>query len=88
MPGCIHGLGLKYGRTEVEDKQAGEKINELINEFVQRLQSRNGSIVCKALLDCDIGTPEGCQAVQEKKRFRDFYPKMVKDAAEVLEEIL
>jgi hypothetical protein len=37
---------------------------------------------------CDIGTPEGHEAAKEKGLFTTTCPKFVRDAAEILEEML
>ena len=88
VSGAFMVIGLKYGRTRVEDKEAREKTYELVNEFVKRFESRNGSIVCKDLLGVDIGTPEGSSIAREKNLFLTMCPEFVKDAAEIVEEII
>jgi len=88
VTGALMVIGLKHGRTIVEDKQSKEKTYSLVNEFVNRFKSRNGLIVCRELLDCDISTPEGINIAREKKLFTTLCPKYVRDAAEIIEQIL
>jgi len=88
VTGAFMVIGLKHGRTIVEDRQAHEKTYDLVNEFVHRFKSRNGSIVCRELLGCDIGTPEGLNSAREKKLLTTICPKCVRDAAEIVEEML
>ena len=81
-------IGLKHGRTIVEDKDAHRKTNSLINDFIRIFKSRNVSILCRELLDCDISTPEGLNSAREKGLFTTLCPKYVQDAAEIVEELL
>jgi C_GCAxxG_C_C family probable redox protein len=88
VTGAFMVIGLKHGRTVVGDKEAQEKTYALVNEFVHRFKSRNRSIVCRELLGCDVGTPEGMKLAREKKLFTTVCPKFVQDAAEIVEQIL
>ena len=88
VTGAFMVIGLKHGKTKIEDKQAKEKTYSLVKEFVDRFKSRNGSIVCRELLGCDISTPEGMKLVKEKKLTTTLCPKFVQDAAEIIEQIL
>jgi C_GCAxxG_C_C family probable redox protein len=87
VTGAFMVLGLKSGPTGA-DKAAKNRMYELVREFSRRFTARNGSIVCKSLLNCDISTPEGLVAGKEKGLFATICPKMVRDAAEILEEML
>ncbi len=86
--GAFIVIGLKHGRTVVEDRDAHRKTNSLINDFVRLFKHRNGSIVCRELLGCDISTPEGLNIAREKKLLTTVCPKYVQDAAEIVEELL
>jgi C_GCAxxG_C_C family probable redox protein len=90
--GCVTGammvIGLKYGKTKAQDEQAKDKTYSLTKEFVNKFKSRNGSIVCRELLGYDISTSDGMKIIKEKKLIDTLCPKLVKDAAEILEEIL
>ncbi len=88
VTGAFMVIGLKYGKTKIEDEQAKEKTYSLVKEFVDRFKSRNGSIVCRELLGCDISTPEGRELAKEKNLFATLCPKFVQDAAEIIEQIL
>ena len=88
VTGAFMVIGLKYGKTKVEDEQAKERAYSLVREFVDRFKSRNGSIVCRELLGCDISTPEGSDLAKEKNLFATLCPKFVQDAAEIIEQIL
>lgn len=84
VTGAFMVLGLKYATG----KDAKEKLYALINEFAKRFAAQNCSIRCKELLGYDMSTPEGMKAIKENKLFETICPKLVQDAAEILEEIL
>jgi C_GCAxxG_C_C family probable redox protein len=88
VTGAFMVIGLKHGNARVEDKQAKERAYSLVKEFVDRFKSRNGSIVCRELLGCDISTPEGRDLAEEQNLFATLCPKFVQDAAEIIEQIL
>ncbi|MDD5434963.1 MAG: C-GCAxxG-C-C family protein [Nitrospira sp.] len=88
VTGAFMIIGLKYGNTTAQDREAKEKTYELVKEFAKRFKARNSSIVCKDLLGCDISTENGFQEAKQKGLISTICPKLVKDASEILEEIL
>lgn len=88
VTGAFMVLGLMHGPVEAGDQQGKETTYAQVREFARQFESRNGSIVCRHLLECDISTPEGLAAARERKLFTTACPKFVRDAAEILEELL
>lgn len=88
VTGAFMVLGLKYGNTTARDRQAKEKTYEMIIEFTNRFKAQNGSVVCRELLGCDISTQEGQKKARDEGLFSDVCPEMVKNAVEILEEML
>ena len=86
VTGAFMLIGLKLGMTNVDDAAAKEETYRFVNEFVARFKARNGSILCKELLGCDISTSEGMSQANEKKLFETRCPKFVRDAAEIIEQ--
>lgn len=86
--GAVTGAFMVIGLKHAVSKEKKEMLYGLVNKFAEKFKSRNGSILCKELLGCSIGTPEGMQAVKEKRLIETLCSKLVKDAAEILEEIL
>ncbi|HOW43169.1 MAG TPA: C-GCAxxG-C-C family protein [Candidatus Omnitrophota bacterium] len=84
VTGAFMVIGLKYA----VDKNSKDKVYAVVKEFVDGFKARNRSIVCKELLGYDMSTPEGMNAIKEKKLVGTICPKLVKDAAEILEQIL
>ena len=73
-------LGLKYGVDGVKpyDKTA---------EFAEKFCKRNDSIQCTDLMGVDLQTVEGMEEARSKGLFQSVCAEMVKDAAEILEEM-
>lgn len=88
VTGAFMVLGLKYGNTTAEDQESKGKTYGRIVEYTNRFKARNGSVLCKELLACDISTPEGMKKAQEDGLFDSICPKMVRSAAEIIEEML
>ena len=88
VTGAFMVLGLKYGNSTAEDKEAKAKTYEKIVEYTDRFKARNDSVKCSQLLGCDISTPEGMEKAKENRLFVSVCPKLVQEAAEILEEML
>jgi C_GCAxxG_C_C family probable redox protein len=81
-------LGLKFGNTRPDDRQAKEDTYALVREFVIRFTVRNGSVSCTDLLGCNLSTEEGRQRAREENLTRTVCPQYIRDAVEILEAIL
>ena len=78
-------LGLKCGQSLPDDKKAKEKTYALIQEFSKRFEARNTTTICHDLLGVDLLS--GDKAISAE-RVKSVCPKMVRDAAEIIEEML
>ena len=74
VTGAMMVLGLKFGAVS-PDREAKERGYAKVKEFADRFKARNGSLVCRDLLGCDISTPEGHQIAKEKSLFTTVCPK-------------
>ncbi len=88
VTGAFMVLGLKHGNSTLEDKESKAKTYEKIVEFTSRFKARNGSVKCRELLGCDISTADGEKKARENGLFVSICPNLVRDAAEILEEML
>ena len=88
VTGAFMVIGLKYGKTEAKDDKAKGKTYGLVKDFCTKFKARHKSIVCRELLGCDIITPEGMKYAKDNKLVDIVCPKYVRDAAEIIEEIL
>ena len=88
VTGAFMVIGLKYGRTKTEDEKTQNKAYALVQEFVKRFESQNGSIECKELLGYDISIPEELEKVNKENICEKICPPFVQNAVEILEQIL
>jgi C_GCAxxG_C_C family probable redox protein len=88
VTGAFMAIGLARGNSLPADKETKEKTYVIALEFVKRFMERNGSIACRDLLGCDIGTSEGHERAKQQGLFDTVCSKLVKDAVEMLEDIL
>ena len=87
VTGALMVIGLKHGHVAAEDKATKEKTYALVRQFVDQFRARNMSLLCRDLLGCDIGTPEGMQLFREKGLNTLVCSRLVRDAAEILERL-
>ncbi|KPK68456.1 hypothetical protein AMJ82_08160 [candidate division TA06 bacterium SM23_40] len=88
VTGAYMVIGLKHGAARAEDRESKERAYALTREFAEKFRARHGSIICRELLGCDIGTPEGYRQARDEKLFTTRCPKFVRDAAEIVEELI
>ena len=88
VTGALMVIGLKYGKFKKDDKEAKEKTYAVSQEFIKRFNAKNNSILCKELLGYDVSTPEGFRMVNEKDLHNKLCTKFIRDAIQIIEEIL
>jgi C_GCAxxG_C_C family probable redox protein len=87
VTGAFMVIGLNSGRTRDDDEQAKEIPAKNAEEFIKKFKERNGSTLCKALINYDLSIPENRIGAKEKGVF-DNCGELVRDAAEILEELI
>ena len=89
VTGAVMALGLRHCGVPAEaDPQRKLEAYPPVREFLARFKARHGTILCRELLDCDLGTPDGLQRARELDLFKSRCPGFVRSAAEILEELL
>ena len=88
VTGALMAIGLKYGMTQAKDEAAREKTYKLAQEFAKRFKDRHNSLVCRELLGYDLSTSEGRKAAHDKGLFTTLCPQLVRDAVEILDQML
>ncbi|MBF0121401.1 MAG: C_GCAxxG_C_C family protein [Desulfobacterales bacterium] len=81
-------LGLAFCTNECTKPIGRSNIYTSVKIFTDKFRVRNGSVVCRELLGCDISTSEGMKIAQEKNLFKTTCVEMVQDASEILDEML
>ena len=89
VTGALMAIGLKYGHSDpavlMEQK---EIMMEKSARFRERFLGKHQTVICRPMLGYDVSKPEELKAALDSGRMLDFCPKAVKDAIEILEEIL
>jgi C_GCAxxG_C_C family probable redox protein len=84
VTGALMAIGLKYG-----EKQTMEPLGShgAAGEFIEKFRERNGTIICKKLINHDLLTKEDIDHAFKTGALNNC-PRFVKDAAEILEQML
>lgn len=88
VTGAFMLIGLKYGRTKADDLEARDRTYAKMRQFTDKFKALHCSIQCRCLLGLDIGTEEGMRLAREKNLFQTLCSNYVRNAAEIVEEIL
>jgi len=88
VTGALMVIGLRCGRTTTDADEAKERAYGVAQEFMHEFESLNGSVLCRELLGYDISTPEGLESVRQENLRSTRCRNFVRDAAEIIEEIL
>jgi C_GCAxxG_C_C family probable redox protein len=85
VTGALMVIGLKCASIDAKDKKAKKKTEDTARRFISAFESKNGSIVCRELLGCDIGSPE---AEKQKKRIKEACRGFVRYAVDLVDNLL
>jgi C_GCAxxG_C_C family probable redox protein len=88
VTGAIMVVGLHSGSIEPGNTIAKENTYTLTRQVIEQFTERHGSILCRELLGCDIGQPEGLQHAREAQLFTERCPQFVQDAAEIVATLI
>jgi C_GCAxxG_C_C family probable redox protein len=88
VTGAYMVLGLKLATSACNTIGGRQGVYSAVVDFGARFKALNKSLMCKDLLGCDMGTPEGRKQAETKGLFTTICPKLVEDAGKILEEML
>lgn len=88
VTGALMVLGLAYGYTSPDDRPGKMRLYSLSNEFVRRFEERNDSILCRELMGFTGEMPKELQLAVKMNLHQSICPKFVRDAAELLNDML
>ncbi len=87
VTGAIMVIGCKYF-DENKCSDSKKMVYKKTRDFIEKFKKRNGTINCLELTGVNFKTGEGMKTADEKALFRDKCEKYVRDACEILEEII
>ena len=88
VTGALMVIGMKYGRTRLDDLAAKDKTYTVANAFMTEFLRRNHSLDCTELIGYNLSDPKALALAREKKMFHTRCAKFVRDAGEILETVL
>jgi len=92
MCGAVTGglmvIGLRHGTTQGDDDEGKGRCYAVVQEFAEQFKARNGATTCSELLGHDMSVPEERELAKAEGLFEALCPKLVRDAAEILEHLL
>lgn len=87
VTGAIMMIGCRFfDKDNLKDSK--EIVYQHARDFISKFRSRNGTISCLELIGVDFSTEEGMREAREKNLFEKKCNKYVRDACEILEEII
>jgi len=86
--GALMVIGLKCSAKDAADLPAKAEAGRIAQEFLAQFKARSGSLLCRDIIGCDLSTPEGYKYAVESGRHKTICPKAIRDAAEIIEELL
>jgi C_GCAxxG_C_C family probable redox protein len=88
VTGALMVIGMKHGRTGVNDLPAKDKTYAVTKKFMTEFLRRNHSLNCTELVGYDLSDPAKLAVAREKGLFRTRCVTLVRDAADILEIVL
>jgi len=89
VSGALMVLGLKYGQSKpVPISESYQNIIDISNNLMDNFSSKNGSINCRDLLNVDLTNPEERKNAEDMGIINEICPRMVRNAAEILQQLL
>lgn len=89
VTGAYMVISLKNGNSEISDTESRAKADAIVQEFTSKFKSRrDGKVNCSELLGYTNHSFLDFEFGKQEDMFSKICPKCVKDAAEILEEIL
>lgn len=87
--GAAMVLGMKHGQTAPNDNESKQENYKAVQEFAARFKERNGSVICRELLEL---RKEEKISSQPEDRTEEYYRKrpclrMVESAVEIIENM-
>ena len=87
VTGAIMALSVHRASAEL-DEAAKARAYAAVRQFFEEFRKQNGSVECRELLGCNIGTEEGMRQARESGVFKMRCPGFVENAVKIVQELL
>jgi len=92
ISGCVSGalitIGLKYGHCVPNDKETKQKLTAKTVECEKKFIKKNGSLICRNILDYNLTIPYELKKIREKNLFFMVCTNLVCSSCGILDEVL
>ena len=88
VSGALMVIGLKYGKTDAANDEQKELNYKNAQQFATEFKLKNKSVMCTDLLGVDLSNPEAGAYMKKNNLSEIVCRKAIRDAIEVLEQIL
>ncbi|MCY2931963.1 MAG: C-GCAxxG-C-C family protein [Planctomycetota bacterium] len=88
VTGALMLIGFHRAALDPKDAPAKLDAHRLAQSFLAAFAARHHSLLCRDLLGCDLGTPEGLKQAQEKNLHATVCAGLVESAAGLIEQVL
>ena len=88
VTGALMAIGLASGPTSASDKEAKERTYQLAHRLLDKFTQKNGSILCRELLGCQMDNAEELARARQQGLFTTICPRLVVEASEILDKLL
>lgn len=85
VTGALMAIGLTRGSYTPEKK---DETYQLSQEFLRRFEAKHKTILCRQLVGYDIRSPAEYTQARESGAFTSICPRLVQDAAELVNALL
>lgn len=88
VTGAYMVLGLAHCQNDCRSGPGRATAHAAVVAFAAEFERRHQTLNCRALLGCDVTTPDGLEAARQQDLFATRCARFVRDAAEILEATL
>jgi C_GCAxxG_C_C family probable redox protein len=88
VTGALMAIGLSQPARTAADDAPKREVARLTDEFARRFLAKRGSLSCTRILGANLATEEGRRRAATEGLTRAVCPDVVRDAAEILEDLL
>ena len=86
--GALLILGLRHGHIEFDDDDQSDLCRSEVQEFMRRFGVKRGGTTCPELLGADLSRPGELDRAKDEGLFEKNCPHAVREAAEILVDLL